>query len=246
MSIHDLIIGGTKGIGRKTAELFRKKGHLVSIIGRKNTEEISKIQGARYWFSDITKKDVTQDTLKEIIKENGPVDNVIFFQRYRGENDEWEGEIATSLTATKYIIEQLAETFSNDGEKSILIISSVAAELIAEEQGAGYHVAKAGIVQLMRYYAAGLGKKGIRVNCISPAIVLKEESRPFYSENRSLKALYEKITPLGRMGTPEDIANLAEFICSPKASYITGHNFVIDGGLTLQMQASLCVKNLLD
>jgi len=115
--------------------------------------------------------------------------------------------MAVSLTATRDIIEYLSDRFSSSGQKNIVIVSSVASDLVACEQGPEYHVAKAGLVQMTRYYAVSLGRRGIRVNCICPAIVMKDEAKPYYEKHKAAVRLFESITPLGRMGTPEDIAN---------------------------------------
>ena len=102
-----------------------------------------------------------------------------------------------------------------------------------------YHVAKAGISQLARYYAYVLGPKGIRVNSVSPGTIIKEESEEFYSKNQPLRDLYNSIIPLGRMGTAIEIANVVTFLCSPKASFITGQDIVVDGGISLQWHESM-------
>ncbi len=152
------------------------------------------------------------------------------------------GEMQTSLTATKDMIEVLADEFDATNGGSIVVVSSVAGHLIAEEQPLSYHVAKAGLNQLVRYYAVALGPKGIRVNCVSPGTVLKEESKEYYLRDDQLQSLYKKITPLGRMGRSEEIADVVGFLCSRRASFITGQNIIVDGGLSLQWHESLARK----
>lgn len=110
---------------------------------------------------------------------------------------------------------------------------------MASEQALGYHVAKAGLMQMARYYAVKLGPKGIRVNAVSSDAIIKPEARAFYRKNRRIPALYRKITPLRRMGTAEDAVHAIDFLCSSKASFVTGHNLLVDGGLSLKSQGSL-------
>lgn len=240
---HTLVIGGTKGIGRAVVRALATEGHSLSVIGRRPLpEDIQSLPHVCYWSRDLVDKRGISQTLKEVVNQNGQVNNLIFLQRYRGSGNQWEGELETSLTATKDVIENLVDQFSKVEQGSIVIVCSVASQLVAEEQPASYHVAKAGIAQMVRYYAVALGPKGIRVNAVSPGTVLKDEAKEFYHQHAELGNLYKAITPLGRMGTPEDISGAISFLCSPKASFITGQNIVVDGGLSLQSQETLARK----
>jgi NAD(P)-dependent dehydrogenase (short-subunit alcohol dehydrogenase family) len=96
---------------------------------------------------------------------------------------------------------------------------------------------------MMRFYAVNLGRKGIRVNAITPFTFLKEESRDFYLNNKPVMELYEKITPLGRMGTTEDSARAIAFLCSSQSGFINGQNIFVDGGLSLVWPETLA-RNL--
>jgi NAD(P)-dependent dehydrogenase (short-subunit alcohol dehydrogenase family) len=83
------------------------------------------------------------------------------------------------------------------------------------------------------------GPKMIRCNCILPSTIIKPENEDFFSKDNSVRKMIEKITPLRRMGDSKDIANLIDFLCSDKSSYITGNSFYIDGGLSLVGQESI-------
>jgi len=85
----------------------------------------------------------------------------------------------------------------------------------------------------MRYLAVHLGSRGIRVNCISPGTLLKEENLTFFAKDSEKRALCEKASPLRRMGHAMEVASAAEFLCSSNASWITGQNLVCDGGASL-------------
>ncbi len=237
---HTLIIGGTRGIGRAFVKSLVGEGHAVSVIGRRPpTEPDQKIPGVNYIGADVSKEEELHLALSDLIRERGKPSYLVFLQRYRDTGDTWVGEFEVSVTATRNIIEAMAGSFSPEGDKSILVVSSVASFLIASEQPLSYHVAKAALVQLVRYYACTLGPKGIRANAVSLGTVLKEESRQFYEDNQELSQLYRDITPLGRMGTADEISQVIGFLCSPKASYITGQNITVDGGVSLQWHESL-------
>ncbi len=239
---HCLVIGGTRGIGREVVRLFAESGCMVSVFGRRPPPpEDSQGEALRYWEVDLTDADGTAKALEGVL-ERGAVHNVVFLQRYRGTEDGWQGEIETSLTASKRVIEALAGHFETPG--SVVFVSSVASELVVHNQPLSYHLGKAGMDQLIRYYAVNLGPLGIRVNGVAPATTLKEESREVYCGNPELYGLYEKMIPLRRMGTAREVAEVIGFLCSPNASFITGQTIVVDGGLTLQFQESL-VRGLL-
>jgi len=240
---HTLIIGGTRGTGRALVRAFAAKRHTVSVIGRRLPPESDlRDPHVKYWTVDLMDERRLSKVLKEIVDKNGKLSSLVFCQRYRGQDDAWNGDLQTSLTATKNVIEQLADEFDETGEKTIVIVGSVAGAFIAEEQPVGYHVVKAGLTQMVRYFAVLLGRKGIRINCVSPSSILKEESKKFYMEQKELLGLYQRIVPLGRMGTAEEISNVIEFLCSPESSFITGQNIVVDGGLSLQWHESLARK----
>jgi len=173
-----------------------------------------------------------------ILRDRPKPANLVFCQRYRGASV-WHGEIDASLTATWRIIELLRGEFDTVGGASVVVIGSAAGRYVAGEQPVGYHVAKAGLLQLVRYYALTLGEKRIRVNCVSPGTIVKDEAREFYATNRDVTALYESIIPLGRMGVAADVANVVEFLCSSKASFLTGQDIVVDGGVSLQWHETL-------
>lgn len=233
-----MVIGGTRGVGRVVVRFFAAQSHVVSVLGRRPPAE-AKLPNVRYQIVDLTNSQRLRSVLKALLRELGPVTNLVFLQRFRAEGDAWQGELDVSLTATKTIIEELQDTFAADQPNSIVLVCSNLSRLVANEQPVAYHAAKAAMRQMARYYAVALGPKSIRVNCVTPGTMLKEESRDFYVAKRKLQKLYRRITPLGRMGTGGDIAEAIGFLCSSKASFVTGHDLVVDGGLSLHWQESL-------
>jgi len=197
-----------------------------------------RIRGVQYWAADIRDTTALAVTLRRLVAKTGRINNLVFFQRYRGTDDQWLGEIETSLTATKTAVELLQDRFAA-GERSIVIVSSINATLIAPYLPVGYHMAKAALCQMVRYWAVTLGPRGIRVNSVSPGTVLKEESKEAFLKNRQLHDLYCRITPLGRLGHASEVAQVVGFLCSKQASFVTGQNIVIDGGVSLHWQEPL-------
>jgi NAD(P)-dependent dehydrogenase (short-subunit alcohol dehydrogenase family) len=238
---HTLILGGTKGLSRALVDLLYQEGKEVSLAARHAPASGRGKTGPRFHPVDLSDLKALPAALKAIVRRTGKLSHLVFFQRYRGAGDPWAGELDVSLSATKTAIETLAGHF--DGrDNSIVIVGSVNATLITPELPASYHVAKSGLVQLVRYYAVALGPKGIRVNSVSPGTVLKEESKDFHLKNKRLQDLYKKISPLGRMGTAEELARVIRFLSGPESSYLTGQDIVLDGGMSLQWQEALARK----
>nr|ALS90739.1 enoyl-(Acyl carrier protein) reductase [uncultured bacterium] len=131
------------------------------------------------------------------------------------------------------MIEGFSDHFTSAGDRAIGVVSSVYAQFVGASQPVGYHVVKAGLNEMVRYYASTLGRRGIRVNAIMPLTYVKDESRQFYESNASLMNVYERLVPLRRMGHAEDSANALNFLCSEQASFINGQSLLIDGGVSV-------------
>jgi 3-oxoacyl-[acyl-carrier protein] reductase len=231
---HALVLGGTRGLGRETVKLFSAAGYKVSVIGRRDPPETDRaIPGAKHWIADLGPDSQVAAILDAIIEFHGPLNYLVFCQRYRGSQDPWTGEIDVSMTLSKVVMEAAQDRFDPEGDKSVVMVSSVFGDFVGEGQALSYHVGKAGLNQMMRYYAVNFGRKGIRVNGVTPFTFLKDESKDFYIKNEPLHALYRKIIPLGRMANSVDSAQAIAFLCSPQSSFINGQNIYVDGGLSL-------------
>ena len=239
---HSLVIGGTRGVGREVVKLFLEQGHAVSVFGKRPPAAEEDASGnVRYWQVDLCDHSALEAALTAVIG-RGALNNLVFSHRYKGSDDAWAGELTTSLTVTRNIVERLSGNFVNEPANSIVFTSSIVSHLVADEQPVGYHVTKAGLNQMARYYAVTLGRQGIRVNTVSPSIFIKDESREYYEQHPELCTLFSKITPLGRICEASEIASVIGFLCSPAASFLTGQDIVVDGGISLQAQPTLARK----
>ena len=235
-----LVVGGTRGIGRVVAQRLADDDQLVSVIGRSAMAGVADDRGIQSWNADVADAPQMAHALGAIVEARGPIGAAVLLQRYRGGGDAWAGEIATSVTATRQLMDWAGEHFEDLGRgKAIVVVGSIAGRLVASEQPVGYHAAKAALVQMVRYYAVSLGPRGIRVNAISPGTIVKKESRAFYDAHPEIEQLYRRIVPLGRMGTSEDVAELAAFLVSGRAAFLTGQEIVLDGGASLHAHESI-------
>ncbi len=240
---HSLIVGGTRGIGRELARLFAAQGHTVSVLGLHAPAEPDRsLARVSHWTVDLVDETAVADALDDIVARQGRLNHLVFLQRFKGDGDPWLGEFATSLTATRLVIEHLADRFNPSGDNSIVVVTSIADQFVAESQPVGYHVMKAGLHQMVRYYAARLGPQGIRVNCVSPGTVLKEENRVWYAQHEEVGKLFQDAIPLGRMVDARDVAEVIAFFCSPQAASVTGQKLIVDGGVSLLSHEALARK----
>lgn len=226
---HIVVVGGTKGLGRVIAENYLDRGCNVTVLSRNN---MNAPERARLYHIKVDLETLTdpKGLVESVLAKAGPVRYMIFCQRYRGNQDQWAGEIQVTLTATDILIKAFGNHFCSDGDKAIAVVSSVYATFVGSSQPASYHVAKAGLNQLVKYYAWEMGQKDIRINSIMPLTYLKPESSHYYHSQPDLMALYKRFVPLKRMGDAHDSANLIEFLCSKKASFINGQCIFVDGG----------------
>mgnify|MGYP000258712406 FL=1 len=224
-----IIIGGTRGIGKVIKEHLTARGDLVYTVSRSDLKQKSHIS------CDIAK------CKKSVFDRIDRIDNIIFTHRYRG--DDWDEAFNVTVKAVNNVVDAAVHKFDKGG--SVVIISSNASQFILEEQPPEYHASRAALEALMRYYVVAYGNKSIRFNCVLPSTLIKPENKNFFTKDNNVRNMIEKITPLNRMGTADDIANIVDFLCSQKSSFLTGNSFMADGGLSLIGQETIA-RNLLD
>ena len=227
-----IVVGGTKGIGSVLTSKFKTRGDNVYTVSR------SKIKDSNHLSIDLSefKSLISLKKIIQKIKGFSEIDFIVFTQRYRGQED-IDKEFNLMVKSTKYLIEDLSDLYSKS--TSIVILGSPVGKFISMGQSQSYHITRAALEQLAKHYAVELGPKGVRVNCVMPGTIIKPENKEYFINNPERINKIKKITPLRRIGTSEDIADLILFLCSKKSSFITGQNIFIDGGMTLLWQESI-------
>ena len=125
-SIHSLIIGGTSGIGRFLVEEWSESSlNKISVVGRhRPNKKFDKYRDVKWFLSDISQKRNINGLVKKVVHQQGKVNNIIFFQRFRGGKKSWQGEIEVGLNATKEIIDQFMNNFEVGKTASIVIVAT--------------------------------------------------------------------------------------------------------------------------
>ncbi|MBP3657409.1 MAG: SDR family oxidoreductase [Clostridia bacterium] len=215
-----VVTGGANGIGRCIAEEFAAQGAKVIVI--------DKAEGNHY-VGDIADKAVLERFAAHVIETYGHVDvlinNALPIMRGIDEcsYEEFAYALAVGVTAPFYLVKLFAPHFAQGA--SIINISS-SRDRMSQPQTESYTAAKGGIAALTHALAVSLAGR-VRVNSISPGWI-----DTAYTVYRGPDAVQQ---PAGRVGNPLDIANMALFLCSEKAGFITGENICIDGGMTRLM-----------
>lgn len=249
-----VISGGTRGIGQAIVYEFAREGVNVAFTYNSN-EEIALEQvkdletkygiKAKAYPFNILEPEKYKELFLEIDKDFDRVDffisNAIISGRAvvggytkfmklkpRGINNIFTATVNAFVVGAQ----ESAKRMEKVGGGSIISLSSTG-NLVYIENYAGHGTAKAAVEAMVRYGAAELGSMNIRVNAVSGGPIETDALRAFtnYEEVRDVTA---KLSPLGRMGQPQDLAGACLFLCSEKASWITGHTLLIDGGTTFK------------
>ncbi len=245
-----LVTGATSGIGRCTAQRMVSEGASVVLCGRRKNlgEEIAAQLGDSALFveADVTDETQVQRTVQTVLDRFGQLD--ILFNNAGapappGEignirSEDFDAAVALLLRSVFYGIKHAAPVMCDRGQGAIVSNASVAARRGGYATSHLYGALKAAVVQLSKSVSLELAESGVRVNTVSPgAIATGIFGRGAGLESDAADATADRVRdalqgaqPLGRAGSPEDIANAVIFLASDEASFITGRDLVVDGG----------------
>jgi 3-oxoacyl-[acyl-carrier protein] reductase len=237
-----LVTGGSRGIGREISILLARYGVFVIVnfksddgAAQKTLEAILEIpgKGSLRKFDICDSADVEKN-VKEMIAERKSVEILVNNAGIardgllgRMKDADWKTVVDTNLTGAFNMCRALAKSMIRNRYGRIVNISSTAGE-IGNAGQVNYSAAKSGLIGLTKSLARELAPRNILVNCVSPGIISGGISEEL-SENQ-MEAIIQHV-PLGRLGTPKDVAAAVAFLCSDMANYITGQVLRINGGL---------------
>jgi glucose 1-dehydrogenase len=243
-----VVTGASKGIGAGIAQGFVEAGAHVMLVarGRDDLDRLAKHLDAAGGDDQVvltrtadTSDRHSIDELFAAIRDQLPQLDIFVANAGSGAvvpfleltADEWDRTMALNLTGTFHCCQEAARLMvaNPNDDKAILVVSSIRA-LGARPGRLVYSVTKAGVNQLVRVAALELAPLGVRINALSPGIT----ATPLALEgNPEVFAEMAATVPMGRAGTPEDMAAGAVYLCSPAARFVTGTNLVVDGGESL-------------
>ena len=253
-----IVTGGAQGLGGAIARGMAAEGASVLIADIDLEEALRNVERIRAagdtalaLRTDVGRRKDLRAAVERVVGDWGRLDilvNNAFDVASSGSGgavqvseEDWDTGMNVMVKAIYRAVKLAVPEMTKAGAGSIVNISSVHGLLMAPGFLV-YETAKAAVIGMTRQMACEHGPAGIRVNSILPGHMVTERLQPMWDENPSGQAYFQDQYPVRRLGTPEDIANGAVFLCSEEASFITGHALVIDGGLSIQLQENFGVR----
>jgi 3-oxoacyl-[acyl-carrier protein] reductase len=225
-----LVTGASRGIGQAIAQELAKQG--AKVVGTATTEEgARKIHGRVLNVRDAAQCDTLIDSIQKEVGDIAILVNNAGITRdnlaLRMKDADWDEVMETNLRAVFRLSRAVMRGMMKARWGRIINITSVVGASGNPGQ-ANYAAAKAGVVGMTKSLAGELGSRNITVNCVAPGFIDTDMTRALSEEQR--KALLEHI-PLGRLGTPQDVAAAVAYLASPAAGYVTGSVLHVNGGM---------------
>ncbi|MGE5396348.1 MAG: 3-oxoacyl-ACP reductase FabG [Candidatus Saccharibacteria bacterium] len=235
-----IITGAAQGIGEGIARRFALEGASV-VICDLNEDEIKRVEGAINEQggtalgirADVTERTQVEEMVRQTRERFGTVDILVnnagvtrdaMIHKMSEEN--WDTVIKVNLKGSFNCLQAVAGLMREKGYGKIVNISSISR--FGNVGQANYAASKAGIIGMTRAAARELGGKGVTVNAVAPGSIVTEM---FMKTPENIRELAKLITPLGRWGTVEEVANVCLFLASDESSYVTGQCIHCDGGM---------------
>lgn len=234
-----VVTGGSRGIGAAIVRALLRDGAKVYSLSRSVGQVAAEIaeQGDCTWLeTDLADEEALSARMTEILAEEQGVqvlvnnagvtkDGLIF----RMSRADWDAVLALNLTATFLTCKLVARDMAKRRVGSIINISSVVG-LTGNPGQTNYSAAKAGVIGFSKSLAREISGRGVRVNVIAPGYIDTDMTK---SLSEGMKQTIASMIPLGRTGSPEDVAEMVAFLASDRSAYITGQVLQVDGGLLM-------------
>jgi 3-oxoacyl-[acyl-carrier protein] reductase len=244
-----LVSGGSRGIGRSIALALAAEGGRVAVVARGEeglaavAEDLAAAGGGPHVTiaADVATASGAADAVQGAVAALGGLDCVIANAGKSGardvrdmDDDDFAFSLDLNLWSTKRVSHLAIDALRAQGGGAMVFVASIWGK---EAGGApGYNVAKAGVISLAKAMARDLAKDGIRVNSVAPGSILFPGGgwdRRQKADPAGMAAFVDRSLPAGRFGSPEEVADVVTFLCSPRSSWISGACVVVDGAQSL-------------
>lgn len=235
-----VVTGGGSGIGRATCRRMAEEGATVAVldIDGESAAAVAAEVGGTAHQADVTDPEGLQKAVDDaaaamggltIMYNNAGTGSLTPLHEWAPE--EWDRLVRVNLTGVYLGFRAAVPHLRAAGGGAIVSTASISGTRPAAGE-APYSAAKAGVAAITASAALEYGP-AIRVNAVSPGMIVTKLTEPLLAVFPHEEARYERTTPLGRLGRPEDVADVVVFLCSDLARFVTGVNLVVDGGMTL-------------
>ncbi|AVX04829.1 gluconate 5-dehydrogenase [Maritalea myrionectae] len=244
-----LITGGSRGLGREIALAYADAGAQIVLVGRgedslKDTAKDIEAKGttAHFIVADVTVPSECKRAAKEALALPGGIDILVNNVGGRKPNtqieatsdEDWREGFALNVDHCFLMTRLIGEAMIARGAGGRIVNMGSISGMIINQGVAGrhYEAGKAAIIHFTKALAVDWAPHNINANCISPGLFMTEPNQAWTEKAPEAIEKFVACTPMGRAGNPREIAGLALYLASPASSYVTGSNFVIDGGYT--------------
>ena len=231
-----LVSGGSRGIGRAAVEELARAGKCVSFLYEKNEDaarEVARLTGAFPIRCDVSDPDRVKAAADEARRRMGKIEGLVCSAGVALKGlftdvtpEAWRRLCGVNLDGQIYLIQNVLPKMISRKSGSVVTLSSVWGVQGASCE-AHYSAAKAAIIGLTKALAKEVGPSGVRVNCVCPGVIDTDMNADLTEADRAVLC---ESTPLGRLGTPEEVAKAIAFLLSDDAGFITGQILGVDGG----------------
>lgn len=237
-----IVTGGSGLIGSEITTKLRSFGAIAINVDYANSDNLSELEIC----TDITNESAVSEMVEAVLQQFGRIDGLVNNAYPRTKDwgskfediplESWRKNVDMQMNSIFYLSQKVLEIMKTQNSGSVVNIASIYGVVgndftLYEEYGgtspAAYSAIKGGLINFTRYLASYYGKYGVRVNSVSPGGILDEKN-----QHPSFIKRYSEKSPLKRLGNADEISGPVAFLLSDEASFVTGHNLMVDGGWT--------------